>query len=204
MSVRRTEFLHAMRSVANSVSIVTTDGSAGRHGATVSAFCSVSADPPTLLICLRGDSRIASRVLANGSFCVNVLDESAGHLAERFAVRGEASASDRFVGVELEVAAGAPWLTAVASAFSCRFVRHLTCGSHVIIIGEVLEVRQGSARPLARLDGHYGSVSLELPSLSMATSALDRADEQQRAQRPSGICGSYFGRLLAGLSVLWS
>lgn len=42
----REECIEALRDVASSVSVVATDGAAGRHGATVSAFCSVSADPP--------------------------------------------------------------------------------------------------------------------------------------------------------------
>ena len=58
----RDNFLQAMRRVASSVTVVTTDGPHGRHGATVSAFCSVSADPPSVLICLRADSRIESRI----------------------------------------------------------------------------------------------------------------------------------------------
>ena len=56
----RDAYVHAMRRVASSVAVVTTDGPAGCHGATVSAFSSVSADPPTILVCLRGGSRIAA------------------------------------------------------------------------------------------------------------------------------------------------
>jgi flavin reductase (DIM6/NTAB) family NADH-FMN oxidoreductase RutF len=48
-----------MRRVASSVTVVTTDGAAGRFGTTVSAFSSVSADPPTVLVCLFAQSRIA-------------------------------------------------------------------------------------------------------------------------------------------------
>ena len=65
----REEFIEALRGVASSVSVVTTDGAAGRHGATVSAFCSVSADPPTLLVCLRGQSRIRSEERRVGKEC---------------------------------------------------------------------------------------------------------------------------------------
>ena len=60
--VSRERFVGAMREVAASVTVVTTDGPCGRHGATVSAFSSVSADPPTVLVCLHADSRIAKAV----------------------------------------------------------------------------------------------------------------------------------------------
>lgn len=183
MTVLSADFLRAMRSVASSVSIVTTDGEAGRHGATVSAFCSVSADPPSLLICLRHDSRIASRVVANGFFCVNVLDASAIELAERFSGRAETPVPDRFFGVEIESGDGAPWLSAVASAFSCRFVREIPWGSHLIIIGEVLEARLGSGKPLVRFDACYGSASLNGQSRStVSSSAISTTPANKRSE----------------------
>ena len=48
-----------MRQVAATVTVVTTDGPAGQAGATVSAFSSLSADPPSVLVCLKADTRIA-------------------------------------------------------------------------------------------------------------------------------------------------
>ena len=56
--VDRKLFTEAMRHVAQSVTVVTTKGKNGAAGATVSAFSSLSADPPSVLICLRSDSRI--------------------------------------------------------------------------------------------------------------------------------------------------
>ena len=70
---RRNAFIHAMRGVAASVMVVTTNGKAGRRGATVSAFCSVSADPQTILVCLNKSSEIADAVAENSLFNVNIL-----------------------------------------------------------------------------------------------------------------------------------
>ena len=159
MSVAREQFLGAMRRVANSVSIVTTDGCEGRHGATVSAFCSVSADPPTVLVCLRADSRIARVARANGDFCVNVLRDLAEGLAERFAGRGEALAADRFAGVETIDGVGpSPVLADAAAAFNCTVADVVESGSHVILVGRVTRVHANADRPLAYFDGCYGSV----------------------------------------------
>ena len=94
-------FIKGMRQVANSVAVVTTSGEAGRHGATVSAFSSVSADPPQVLVCLRSASRIATAVNANNAFCLNVLSHQHPHLAERFSGRHDSAVDDRFHGVEL-------------------------------------------------------------------------------------------------------
>ena len=73
MTSPRDAFITAMRQVAATVTVVTTDGPAGQSGATVSAFTSLSADPPSVLVCLKADSRIAKAVRDNGVFCVNIL-----------------------------------------------------------------------------------------------------------------------------------
>ena len=165
MTVARDAFLGAMRRVASSVTIVTTDGDAGRHGATVSAFCSVSADPPSVLVCLKADSRIARSVAENGSFCVNVLKDSAGDLARRFATYGANAPVDRFAGVDVVTAPGrSAVLAAATSAFSCRLIELHAAGSHLIAIGQVDEVQVGAEPPLAYLDGRYACVSCDRPS----------------------------------------
>lgn len=159
MTVAREAFLAGMRGVAHSVAIVTTDGPAGRHGATVTSFCSVSADPPSLLVCLRTGSRIAAAVKANERFCINVLRASAVALAERFAGRSAADDGDRFTGVELRGGHGPPpVLGDAAVAFHCTLAEALTSGSHVIVVGHVMEVQSAETQPLAYLDGRYASV----------------------------------------------
>ena len=71
------DFIEGMSRVAAAVSIVTTDGAAGRDGMAVTAMSPVSADTerPTLLICVKSTSRPAPVIRANGVFCVNVLAE---------------------------------------------------------------------------------------------------------------------------------
>ena len=70
----RARFLAGMSHAAATVNVVTTDGAAGRHGVTVSAMSSVSADTakPTLLVCVNEASASAAAILENGIFCVNV------------------------------------------------------------------------------------------------------------------------------------
>ncbi|TGR60514.1 flavin reductase, partial [bacterium M00.F.Ca.ET.194.01.1.1] len=69
--VARLEFREAMARVCAPVNIVTTDGPAGRGGFTATAMCSVSDDPPTLLVCMNERSAQTSMFLANQRFCVN-------------------------------------------------------------------------------------------------------------------------------------
>src|SRR5580698_1937029 len=85
----RQRFLHGMSHAACTVNVVTTDGAAGRHGITVSAMVSVSADTPqpTLLVCIHHKSSVASALLENGVFCVNVLRDDQSHISDNFAGR---------------------------------------------------------------------------------------------------------------------
>lgn len=159
----RADFIAAMRGVASSVTVVTTGGPAGRHGATVSAFCSVSADPPSVLVCLKADSRIAHTVAANRAFCVNVLPQPREDIAQRFAGCHDAHVADRFDGVEHEaINRGGPAF-AGATSFSCILQETVDFGSHRIFIGHVVQVREGSPAPLAYLNGAYHRVVPRLP-----------------------------------------
>ncbi len=156
--VSRSDFIGAMRSVASSVTVVTTDGSAGRLGATVSAFCSVSADPPSALVCLRAESRIALAVAENGAFCVNVLPQGCRVIAERFAGCHDKAVADRFEDVELTEILGALPAIAGATSFACALKERLAFGSHSICVGHVLEVQNGAPAPLTYLNGAYHQV----------------------------------------------
>ncbi len=154
----REDFIRAMRTVAHSVTVVTTDGVDGRWGSTVSAFTSVSADPPSILVCLNAQSRIAATVAANGRYAVNVLREGERVLAERFAGKGVERDADRFEGVALVEGAALPALAAAHTVFTCTVTETIPCGSHLIVIGAVDEATSGACRPLTYLDGAYVAV----------------------------------------------
>ena len=156
--VERDRFVGAMRRVAASVTVVTTDGPAGRLGATVSAFSSVSADPPSVLICLNATSRIAGAVRENGRFCVNVLPEDGREIADRFAGRHDAQIADRFSGVNTFGVPGSAPLIDGATGFFCEVAQCVTSGSHLIVIGTVHDVLDCEAPPLAWREGGYHRV----------------------------------------------
>lgn len=153
--VSRAHFIDAMRNVASSVTVVTTDGDVGRFGATVSAFSSLSADPPSVLICIKADSRIAWAVERNGMYCVNVLPETAVDLANRFAGRFDNGGADRFDGVALDTRNQSMPVLKGATAFLCRVQNATEYGSHKIIIGHVDHVTISDMPPLTYLGGAY-------------------------------------------------
>jgi len=159
MSAEREAFIRAMRAVATSVTVVTTEGTSGMHGATVSAFTSLSADPPSVLICLKTDSRIARAVTDNGVFCVNVLPDGDRAVADRFAGRFDDIQPDRFEGVDRADFAGTGPAIGGSTAFACKVHGKSEYASHTVFIGEVVDIRIGDCAPLTYLDGGYGSVS---------------------------------------------
>ena len=154
MNAARDAFIGAMRQVASTVTVVTTDGPAGQFGATVSAFSSLSADPPSVLICLKADSRIARAVSDNGVFCVNVLPEDAVEMATCFAGAFDATQPNRFEGLDITPTDEGPVLPN-ATAFTCVLNRTITHGSHVICIGDVRGISNAGGQPLTYMSGAF-------------------------------------------------
>ncbi len=151
----RRAFLDGMRQVAAAVTVVTTDGPGGRHGATVSAFASVSADPPTILVCLRSSSRICEAVGRNRLFTVSALNTEHVVVARAFAGEFDASKSDRFADVRLEPFDHLAPGIAGASCFACSTVQMLEQHTHTIVIGHVARITTTRRRPLLYHDAAY-------------------------------------------------
>jgi flavin reductase (DIM6/NTAB) family NADH-FMN oxidoreductase RutF len=134
----RRGFLDAMALAATGVTLITTDGAAGRFGVTVSAFASVSADPPMLLACINRRSPAAAAIAANGGFCVNVLSAAQSFLAEVFAGRSERYASYDFGCADWRRVEGGWRLVDSVASFDCALDREIAAGSHQVLIGAVL------------------------------------------------------------------
>lgn len=154
-TVTRELYITGMRQVASSVAVVTSSGPTGRHGATVSAFSSVSADPPQLLVCLRSASRIAAAVDANGAFCLNILSHHHPHVAERFSGKNDSAVADRFEGIETHIDRDGWVILKDATAFACTVSGQLSAGTHTIFLGTVQRVQTSEYDPLTYQQGRY-------------------------------------------------
>ena len=150
------EFFDIMGTAPAAVSVVTTLDGAGRpRGMTVAAVTSVSADPPSLLICLDHRSRTLPDVIAAGRFAVNYLRGDRAGISRRFA----SPVPDRFAGVEWRPGStGMPILHADSLAWlECCTEQVVRSGDHVVIIAAV---EDGSppppdSRPLMYFRHHY-------------------------------------------------
>ena len=139
--VSRTHFRDAMARVCASVNVVTTNGSAGRGGFTATAMCSVTDEPPTLLVCMNSRSAQTTLFLENRRFCVNVLTHAHQDLAGYFAGQ-RADMDARYAAADwIDLPSGNQALADAIVSFDCRLIdRHLV-GSHHIFIGEVMDIR---------------------------------------------------------------
>lgn len=154
----RDDFLEGMSRAAQTVSVVATDGPAGRAGVTVSAMCSVSADPPMVLACIHHQSRAMPAIRQNATFCVNVLADTMEGVSNTFA--SMTSPEDMFEMGDWQAAVtGAPVLAGALASFDCRVEEIHRAGSHFIFLGNVEEVVLGAGAPLL-----YGSRSYGTPS----------------------------------------
>ena len=137
MSITPEAFRAALRHFPAGVTIVTIRAGDAVHGLTVSAFASVSPDPPLILVCI--DQRHHAHDLlqqAGASFAVNILREDQAELSNRFAYVKDA---DRFaVGDWRQAATGAPVLADALAWLDCAVYERAAAGTHTIIVGEVL------------------------------------------------------------------
>ncbi len=162
----RTSFVEAMSQAAATVSVVTTDGPAGRAGVTVSAMCSVSADPPTLLVCIDHRSPACAAVQGNGRFCVNLLGDRQSEISDTFAGRLPAPGADKFACANWRaLATGAPALEGALVTLDCRLVAQLRQGSHSVFIGEIAEIALGEGAPLVYAKRAYRNLGRPLDAL---------------------------------------
>jgi flavin reductase len=153
----RDAFLAAMRVSASGVTVVATAGPAGRCAQTVSSMCSVSADPPLLLVCLHARSPQNDAIVANGVFCVNLLATRHDHVADTFAGRPWAGKRrwDFTCGDWEAAPSGAPRIVDALASFDCAVDQLTRAGSHVVYIGRVTDVRTQPGAPLVYSKRRY-------------------------------------------------
>ncbi|SLN27824.1 FMN reductase (NADH) RutF [Roseovarius litorisediminis] len=157
----RDRFLSGMSNAACTVNVVTTDGTAGRAGVTVSAMASVSADSdkPTLLVCVHEKSPAAAKIMENGVFCVNVLRDDQTYISDTFAGRFNHEIGDKFDCTDwVTCETGAPRIKDVLVAFDCRLQSGERVGTHHIFLGEVNDLHlSNNGSPLIYANRAYGS-----------------------------------------------
>ncbi|MBH3423535.1 flavin reductase [Pseudomonas gessardii] len=144
--VDTTGFRNAMALLGGAVSVIATDGAAGRFGFTASAVCSVTDQPPTLLVCMNRASTSNINFKSNGVLSVNVLTADHQAISGVFANR-EMNTEQRFACAQwLTLESGAPILQEALVSFDCRIAQAHEVGSHTIFYCEVLGICNGESQ----------------------------------------------------------
>ena len=156
MSVSPDEFRSILGRFPSGVTVVTTKAADGSdHGMTVSAFCSVSLEPPLVLICIEKTASAHEALTTAPAFVVNILSAKQEQIARRFSIVD----IDRFEGVGFSRSRnGTAVLDDVLGVIECsRFALH-DAGDHTIIVGEVEAGRAEIGAPLLYYRGGYAQL----------------------------------------------
>jgi flavin reductase (DIM6/NTAB) family NADH-FMN oxidoreductase RutF len=137
-------FRDALGAVCTPVAVVTSAFDGRPHGTTVSAFCSLSLDPPLVLVSLDRGSDLLAMIGQAGGYGINVLEHEQQGLAKGFARKG----NDKFADVRWSLDHGLPRIDGVGLWLACTLQELVDGGDHVIAVGLVQAAEHASRRPL--------------------------------------------------------
>lgn len=147
------DYRRTLGSFATGVTVVAafdTDGDP--WGLTANSFCSVSLDPPLVLVCLDRRGRAWPVFARARRFSVNILAAGQKELAQHFA----SSAPNRFADVAWTCGkAGAPLLPKSSAWLECDTDRQIDAGDHVILLGIVAAYGHDDRAPLGYCRGAF-------------------------------------------------
>jgi len=153
MPVTPDDFRAALSRFPSGITVVTSCTTGGDlHGITVSAFSSVSLNPPLILVCIEKTTGSHAAIKESGFFVANILAAGQDEISERFAL----PFSDKFDGVNYrEGIGGAPVLALALVSLECRLANAFDGGDHTIFVGEVENVSVKDGQPLVYFHGNY-------------------------------------------------
>jgi len=156
MSLDPDAFRAVLGRFASGVTVVTATDAEGRdYGMTVSAFSSVSLQPPLVLVCVDSVASIHDVLAGASHFAINILASTQESIARRFAITG----AQRFEGIGYRTGEnGVPVLNDVLAYVECIRVSSAVAGDHTIIIGETVAASVREGRPLLYYRGGFAQL----------------------------------------------
>ena len=138
-------FAETFSQVPAAVSVVSTYSKDGRpHGTTVSAFCSLSVDPPLVMVALDRSSDLLKELETSMRFGINVLAAGQEEIGLGCARKGE----DKFKGVSWEDDDGLPRIDDTAAWLACDVQEFMPGGDHLIVVGLITQCEARDEAPL--------------------------------------------------------
>jgi flavin reductase (DIM6/NTAB) family NADH-FMN oxidoreductase RutF len=161
MAIDQSRFRQALSQFATGITVVTTRDAVGVPlGLTVNAFCSVSLDPPLVLVSIDNRSEATAGLLASGVFGISILAEDQEDWSRRFAAGGP----EKFAGVDLLAGlSGVPLIPGALAHVECRVASVYPGGDHTLYLGEVMDLNVAEGRPLLYHNRGYRRLDAEEP-----------------------------------------
>ncbi len=158
------DFRRVTGQFASGIMVVTTHAGGVDHAMTVTAFASVSLEPPLVLFCAEKIARFHDAVLAAGMWAVSVLDEDSEKIARWLATRGR-PLDGQLAGIPHHPGpqTGAPVLEDALGVLECRTTAVHDGGDHTIVVGQVIGTGEPAPghRPLIHYSGRYRTLTNE-------------------------------------------
>jgi flavin reductase (DIM6/NTAB) family NADH-FMN oxidoreductase RutF len=153
-------FKAGMRRLASGVCVVTTAHQGHRFGMTVTAVCSLSAVPPSILVCINREASAHAPIELSRRLSVNVLSVDQVGIAHHFSGGGGCSGEARFGhGDWTSWPSGIPMLRDAAASLDCQVIESTQCSSHTVFVCRVDAVAlRGAFQPLVYFDRSYASL----------------------------------------------
>ncbi len=149
----------ALRYVPTAVAVVTAVREGEARGITISAFTSVSLEPPTLSICINRRARSYLYIAHSRRFALNVLAADQREIAERFSGKRR---ERQFEGLATVAGLGdIPLVSGALAHFQCVVAAEHEVGSHSIFIAEIERAAHHPGEPLGYFDGAFRTFALE-------------------------------------------
>jgi flavin reductase (DIM6/NTAB) family NADH-FMN oxidoreductase RutF len=167
MSIEQGEFRQALGHFASGVTVITTQHEGQLHGTTASSFCSLSLQPPLVLVNIDHRAAIHDLIIESGVFGINILAEHAEAISRQFARQ----LADKFVGVSYRFGRlDVPLLEDALTVLECRLFARYPGGDHSIFVGEVVSTFTAShSQPLLYYRSKYSR--LHSDSISLVNNA---------------------------------
>lgn len=155
MTIDASAFRSLMGRFATGVTVITAQDSNGvQNGMTVSAFCSLSLDPPLVLMCIDRSASMFDLLTTCDRFTVNILASDQEEIARRFAT----TETTKFEGIGFSLVEQDAVLDGVLAHAQCSRINSVEAGDHTIVIGEVGSATVNEGQPLLYFRGGYSSL----------------------------------------------
>ena len=145
----------AARMFASGVTVAAASHDGRSHAITATAFCSLSLEPPLVLLAVRRSSQLVSLVRGSRCFGVSILAAHQRHVGEWAASRGRPLERDLPSRATITAVTGAPLVPDALAWFDCRLRSAEEQGDHIVLVGDVVRTGSRAGDPLVYFSGDY-------------------------------------------------